>query len=73
MADRRQQGRMTGHGYTSSSSCERDCSGELRMLNHHRAGKEMKMAAPIRNQRNNGPVNAHLISGPSIRTKHTPD
>ena len=23
------------------------------------------------NQRTNGPVNAHLISGPSISTKHT--
>ena len=27
--------------------------------------------AGYRNQRINGPVNAHLISGPSINTKHT--
>ena len=28
--------------------------------------------SPIsKNQRTNGPVNAHLISGPSISTKHT--
>ena len=27
--------------------------------------------AGYKNQRNNGPVNAHLISGPSINTKHT--
>ena len=27
--------------------------------------------AGYRNQRTNGPVNAHLISGPSINTKHT--
>ena len=27
--------------------------------------------AGYRNQRTNGPVNAHLISGPSVNTKHT--
>ena len=27
--------------------------------------------AGYRNKRTNGPVNAHLISGPSINTKHT--
>ena len=26
---------------------------------------------PTQNQKTNGPVNAHLISGPSISTKHT--
>ena len=25
----------------------------------------------LKNQRTNGPVNAHLVSGPSISTKHT--
>ena len=29
------------------------------------------LSGPILNQRTNGPVNAHLISGPSISTKHT--
>ena len=29
------------------------------------------LSGPILNQRTNGPVNAHLIYGPSISTQHT--
>ena len=45
-------------GYTISSPCEPNRSGEL--IKAH-----MKILIKHRNQRTNGPVNAHLISWPS--------
>ena len=34
--------------------------------------KVMSVRVPCKNQRTNGPVNAHLISGPTVSTKNIP-
>ena len=42
-------------------------------INHSRGRKELFTAMFSKNQRMNGPVNTHLISGPSLSTKHKKD
>ena len=37
----------------------------------NRVMRKMPFAYAIKYQRTNGPVNAHLIPGPSMSTKHT--
>ena len=50
------------------SSLHRLCIASTSCNRSNIATKKLKI---YENQRTNGPVNAHLISGPSISTKHT--